>query len=318
MTDFAQLYLISFFMYIISGALVKLVIAAFFIKIARKTWQRILIIGPLGAYLITLTVALFIINLRCGIPVDPVKVLTNETCPIPSAGIIKLGVAIASVNCACDWIFAVVPLQMLCAAKGLSRTSRISAGFVIALALASSAVSVIRLPYFNMLSFTPKFFETIGVTYILSLIETTVAVMAVSLATLKPLLKVLRIGSSYRTSYIEELQDPPPRSPSEAADPNYKPPPRRIVRKKKLRIDRSAMRGVGILPTITLNTEDDEEDDVDGELGHVTVVQMQMPKTFVSARTIAMTMSGVPSINQVLSENNVTWQPTIQEGVEEK
>ncbi|KAF4548081.1 Hypothetical protein D9617_32g092010 [Elsinoe fawcettii] len=294
-------YLIAFILYVLSGALVKIVIASFFIKIALYPWQRVLIIGPVCAYLITLIVGVNLIMFRCRLPLDSTRILSDGECPIKSKSIIKLGIAVATINCICDWIFAVIPLQMLHAAKGLNRASRISAGCVIGLAVIGSTVSVVRLPFFSMLSFTPLFFERCPVSFILSLIETTVAVLAISLATLKPLLKVIRLGSSARRSTtIQEGVVSPPRGFSVHPDADLFQT-EKSSQNKTLRFDSRAMVGIGILPHITLSTraEDEEEvqDDYEDE-EDVEMVRVQMPKIYVPRR-LASQMS-LPSIGQVL------------------
>ncbi|KAF2223464.1 hypothetical protein BDZ85DRAFT_109832 [Elsinoe ampelina] len=300
--DWATPYLIAFSFYVLSGALVKIVIAGFFFKIALYPWQRILVIGPVCAYVLTLTVGANLIIFRCRLPLDSSRILSDQACAVGSASIIKLGFAVASINCLCDWIFAVVPLQMLHAAKGLSRASRVSAGCVIGLAVVGSAVSVVRLPYFGQLSFTPMFFERIPKSFMLSLVETTVAILAISMATLRPLFKLIWDGVTCRPSRIETGVVSPPRRPSVYPDADLLATEKGTETTKSLRFDSRAMVGIGILPNITLSTRAEEEGEDDDD--DVESVHIQVPKLCYTRRLVSQ--MSIPSISQVLMESEMS------------
>ncbi|PNS14170.1 hypothetical protein CAC42_6683 [Sphaceloma murrayae] len=294
-------YLAAFVMYALSGALVKLVIAAFFLKIARLKWQRVLIFGPLAAYVIVLVFGVNLVIFRCHLPLNATRILRDGSCPVSSAGIIRMGLAVASINCLCDWIFAIVPLHMLHSAKGLNRASRFSAGCLIGLAVVGSAVSVIRLPYFNALSFTPAFFETCPTPFVLSLIETTVAVTAISLATLKPLLKMIRTGSFHKKSTTQNNDiASPPRRRSQLANTYNMAASQQTSAAKSFYLNSRVMGGIGILPdttTVSMGSVDDGGDEEE-----VTYINVQMPKPASTRRYHAPSLTTVPSIGQVLWE----------------
>ncbi|PSK34254.1 hypothetical protein B9Z65_8580 [Elsinoe australis] len=175
---------------------------------------------------------------------------------------------VAVLNSSCDWAFATVPLYMVVKSQSMTRTTRVSSSALIGLAVLGSIVSVLRLPFLGAAKFGPHFLSepVSAIAYMLSLIETAVGVTTISLATLSPLLAMVKRRWSEFRSRSDTRSSSAPCAPHachrhlpRAITTEYAI--RSIVSDKTIRIDSQALGGIGILPDVTIDDDDDELDD---------------------------------------------------------
>ncbi|PNS18070.1 hypothetical protein CAC42_4029 [Sphaceloma murrayae] len=251
--------------YVFASLFVKIAIGLFFLRIAQKKWQKYIVLVPIWVYSICIVLTLSIFVFRCGLPINAIAILGSNNCYI-NAGIEQpLGLNIASLNAVCDWIFAAIPIHLLLTSGRMSRDSKLSICCIIALAAAGSVVSIIRLPYFIGSTFDVRVFETNPVILFLSILETAVGTIAISLATLKPLLRIIRPmikADAHVPEGIAQGQGGPP--PKCRTDWLYTTKTDRLTSRD---IDLRHMRGVGILPDITLDATNVTRDDDAREQG---------------------------------------------------
>ncbi|KAF4553166.1 Hypothetical protein D9617_8g051800 [Elsinoe fawcettii] len=267
---------ISLALYVLAGILAKASIALWFLTTARSRVQRILIIVPLGLYLLACSICFVLVLFRCGLPADPAIFFNVADCTIGPDVIYYSSWVVASLNSVCDWVFAAVPLYMVIKSQTMTQTARILASSLIGLAIVGSIVSVCRLPFLGAAKFGPHFLTSsvTAIAFMLSLIETAVAVTTISLATLQPLLAVLRrrwtVFRSRSVTRASSAGPMPPRC-------NNQPLPTDVVADMmrsgtvvkstqrstydtKVRLDSEALGGIGILPDVSLHDSEDEDD----------------------------------------------------------
>lgn len=256
-----------------SSALNKGSIASFFLKIAHKRWQRWAILLPFWMYAAFLVIALLIVFLRCGLPINGTRNITATDCPVPRNIFNTLGSIMASLNSLCDWSFAFVPLYMVVGTTRMDTTSKVSAGVLIVLAVSGSFISLARVPFFARGdSFEPDtIYNTVHI-FLLSVVENAVGIAVISLATLKPLLGVFRNGSLARRPSVPAIlplhrKAPNPR-PAQAPISPVSVSTGHNSQPDIDSFDWDVVRGIGILPdvdaenTIHIMDDDDEAPDL--------------------------------------------------------
>ncbi|KAF2224176.1 hypothetical protein BDZ85DRAFT_280785 [Elsinoe ampelina] len=254
---------ISIGAYVASSVLVKISIGLFFLRIAQRKWQKYVVLGPTILYTSFLIISLTIVLLRCGVPIIPAVLLVSDHCPISPRLEQILGLNIASINALCDWVFAAVPIHLLLTSQRLSPAAKFSSCFIIGLAVAGSIVSIVRLPYFADSSFGPTFFETGHMVIFLSVLETAVGAIAISLVTLKPLLQ-MRKKSQPKVSHVPAnavLAEG--QRPLGSADWMYSACVSKSVSKTQSSkvFDLKGVRGLGVLPDVSMTETNASRDD---------------------------------------------------------
>ncbi|KAF2153145.1 hypothetical protein K461DRAFT_135769 [Myriangium duriaei CBS 260.36] len=285
-----------------SSALNKASIASFFLKIAHKRWQRWAILMPFWMYVIFLVVALMVIFLRCGVPINGTRIITATDCPVPRDIFNTLGSIMACLNSLCDWAFAFVPLRMVIGASRMDVTSKMSAAILIVLAVSSSFISLARVPFFARGdSFEPHtIYNTVHI-FLLSVVENAVGVAVISVATLKPLLGVVRNGSLARRPSMAPIL------PQHRKGRNAKAVPVAVpVQKPESHMtdnfDWQVLRGIGILPNPNAGLETivhfvDEEGRAVEEDGY------DLPK---KPHRVVVKVTKMASIDEVMHSHSAT------------
>lgn len=214
-------------------------------------------------YVVFLVVALTVIFLRCGVPIDGTRIITATDCPVPRDIFNTLGSIMACLNSLCDWTFAFVPLHMVISASRMDMTSKMSAGVLIVLAVSSSFISLARVPFFARGdSFEPNtIYNTVHI-FLLSVVENAVGIAVISVATLKPLLGAVRNGSLARRPSLAPIL--PQHRKARKVKGGAVPARVRIEQHEPDTFDWQALRGIGILPNagteISVQFVDDKED----------------------------------------------------------
>ncbi|KAG8622868.1 hypothetical protein KVT40_000861 [Elsinoe batatas] len=267
---------VSLVLYVLAGIVVKVSIGLWFPYTARSWIQPCFVIVPTILYILACTVSLFLIVFRCGLPVSLIKLQNTTECTVGPTIILYASWVVASLNSICDWTFAGVALYMVIRSKAMTALARIMAYLLIGLAVVGSIVSVSRLTFLGAAKFGPQFMSNPGnaTAFLLSLIETFVAIITISLATLQPLLAVaekrwpsLSSGSGTRASFSPSLksQGKQPAFPTlERAETlrSTTSSSTRIIAPtdRKVRLDSETLGRLGILPDVSDGESDEEED----------------------------------------------------------
>lgn len=158
-------------------------------------------------------------------------------------------ISTACLNALCDWCFTLVPIQLLYRESRTKKESRHAAIAVICIAAMGSTVSIIRVPLLTTATFGPKFFTQSGPWYCVSILETTIAILAICLASLKPLISHIRRKG--REASQETTATPPAKGPRLLQT---------LIRplgagkgREAVKIDRGVIKNIGILPDSTIN-----------------------------------------------------------------
>ncbi|PSK34296.1 hypothetical protein B9Z65_8622 [Elsinoe australis] len=282
-------YWVAIGLYVTAGIVTKVAIAFFFLRLARRGRDRVIILLPLMVYIVALSGSMTVILFRCGLPLNAIKVIRDETCAIGPRIVHPLGYMMAVLNTVCDLIFSVVPIHLLRKAHSMSSVSRTSACLVIALANLGTVVSIIKIPFISKATLGAGAFEDSAPVFMLSVIETAVGIMAISMACLRPLLKALRIGSSAPNSTSPDV------TPNDQERVTVQVKSSIMSKIKSLQMDSRVLGGIGILPNSTVNSFglssiDSERQDSGGVLDE-SRPQMRRSQTMPK---------GMASINEII------------------
>lgn len=187
--------------------------AIFFLRIVIKPGQRRLILIATAIYIVYSIGVLFLYVFQCGDPgsidiMNP-KCLDFDTITGP---VIYVG---ASLNAIIDWIFALTPIVVV---RGLQmkRRDKNSVIMLILLACSGSAVSIVRIPFVPGLDLNASFYskQSNRIAYA-STAEGSIGIIVASMATYRPLLKLIKqkmSSLSYATK--EDKASETPSTPS--------------------------------------------------------------------------------------------------------
>ncbi|KAF2156333.1 hypothetical protein K461DRAFT_318908 [Myriangium duriaei CBS 260.36] len=194
--------LISFrqFPYMLTSILVRASVATFFLRAIPQfehTLPRIIIIVIFWLYASFVTANTFVNVWQCGNPADSGafdSYYTDPTC-LPDGVVIGMGKTAKYLNVALDWIMSLVPC-FLVFQSSLQRKAKISAIGILILAGAGSSISVLGIVEFR--SATVSYPSDLPHNFIFTLFnlwENGAAIIALSLAALRPLFERVRIGT---------------------------------------------------------------------------------------------------------------------------
>lgn len=164
--------------------------AIFFLRIIVGPRQRYLILITTAIYIVYSIGVLFLYVFQCGNPgsIDPLqpKCLDFDTITGP---VIYVG---ATLNAVIDWIFALTPIIVV---RGLQmkRRDKNSVIMLIVLACSGSAVSIVRIPFVPGLDLNASFYsqQSNRIAYA-SIAEGSIGIVVASMATYRPLLKLVK------------------------------------------------------------------------------------------------------------------------------
>lgn len=134
------------------------------------------------------TIALFFVTVfECGDPTSPD--LATATCLDWDTILGPINYVGAILNAVFDWIFALAPILVIRTLR-MSKNSKTSVVALILLAVSGSIVSILRIPYVDGLNPSASYYSKSSdrIAYI-SIAEGSLGIVAVSLATLKPMLR---------------------------------------------------------------------------------------------------------------------------------
>ncbi|PPJ59017.1 hypothetical protein CBER1_11908 [Cercospora berteroae] len=181
----------GFTLYVATMIFLKTSLGIFYLRIVIRNWQRHLVYFVLSFNALWGICLFFLALFQCGSNVS--KYLENtikDIClPVPVAYRIQL--AAAYLNAVTDWIFAILPIFVLVKATMPMRT-KLSAGFVLTLGCCGSIISLARISYIKGIRPGPNFFQTAVELGSWSIAELGLIIIAASIATLRPLLRIIR------------------------------------------------------------------------------------------------------------------------------
>lgn len=248
--------------------MLKASMGLFFYGLARSSRQRLIIVLPLATFLTYALAVALVMLFRCGIPIDTLRTITRDDCSVNWTVIGPLLYVFATLNALTDWIFAVLPIFLVFRARKLKPRSRHAVRWLVVLAIAGSAVSLIRIAFIHEYRFGPAAWKSgVGLS-LLSSTESAIGTLAISLATMKPLMKPVRIFLRRLSAITIELQ-------SDADGVKKNPKPRCSLSARADRnavslpaLDTSVMRGIGVLSDVS--TETGKEDCSDMQTSSTT------------------------------------------------
>jgi hypothetical protein len=167
----------------------KISLGIFFRRIVVRRSQIWTIYCTIGFVCLMGTANLFFVIFRCGNPNGYFIAVLKGTCvPLkPTRFMLYMN---AAVSTASDFIFATLPIVLLRNAN-MDKRTKASVAFILLLALMGSISSCIRLVYLEGLLKIHDFFWSATNTAIWSTIEPGTGIIAASLATMRPLFRIL-------------------------------------------------------------------------------------------------------------------------------
>ncbi|GAM90010.1 hypothetical protein ANO11243_080500 [Dothideomycetidae sp. 11243] len=189
--------------YLVNQILLKISMALFFLRIPQQVWQVWIIRISMTIYATFSVAFFFVVLFECGSPtgfnfVYGVCFHWNIMGP--------LNYIAAVLNAVIDWIFVLTPILVVSQTM-MDRRAKFQVCCVILLGVFGSVVSVARIPLIRDLRIIPSlaYFGQIVPITLLSFVETSVGLIAISLAALRPLVKKVHKSTSYRIAALPTL-----------------------------------------------------------------------------------------------------------------
>ena len=175
-----------------AGVALKSALVIYFLRLVRTVRQRWVVIFAAVLYGSTAIICTLFIPFRCGVPVSAYKVFMMQDCAIHWSTMMN-GLYLAAIaNSVCDWIFAILPLRLVWLTIRGNRPAELALFLVTTFAVLGSAASTARVPFLKDLKPDPTIFYKTGIFCFLSFVETALGLIALSMASLMPLLRLWR------------------------------------------------------------------------------------------------------------------------------
>ncbi|KAL7816919.1 hypothetical protein V8C44DRAFT_267612 [Trichoderma aethiopicum] len=178
--------------YVINMMFIKLSIGIFLLRVsARKVYNYIICISL--AIIAVWSLAIFFYDIfQC----SPVQKqwdfrIKGGKCASPD-DIIAAAYAISVMTIASDWLYALLPIPMLWSVKMTSQ-AKATVILILGLGIFASIATIIRIKYLSTLQDTDDLLYSATAVMIWTIIEPGVAIVASSLATIRPLLRAMKI-----------------------------------------------------------------------------------------------------------------------------
>ncbi|OJD34568.1 uncharacterized protein BKCO1_22000102 [Diplodia corticola] len=173
--------------YVITAMMAKLSLGIFFLRIVIKPWQRAMVYVVMILIALTSIFFFFFLIFLCGNPKDYLIRYVYDQCA-PRHVQSALAYLSASIGAAADWVYALIPIQIVAQAN-MDMRSKLSVFFILSVGTVGCVCSTIRLKYIGGLVSPTDFFWNAAMISIWSGIECGAGITAGSLATLRPLFK---------------------------------------------------------------------------------------------------------------------------------
>ncbi|OTA06439.1 hypothetical-protein [Trichoderma parareesei] len=218
--------------YVINMMFIKLSIGIFLLRVsARKVYNYIICISLVIIAIWSLAIFFYDI-FQC----SPVQKqwdfrIQGGKCASPN-DIIAAAYAISVMTIASDWLYALLPIPMLWSVKMTSQ-AKATVILILGLGIFASIATIIRIKYLSTLQDTDDLLYSATEVMIWTIIEPGVAIVASSLATIRPLLRAMKIhgfestgrthsapSAHARYAAAEDRPVPPSNTAGRAYEPN--------------------------------------------------------------------------------------------------
>lgn len=196
-------------LYICASILLKISLAAFFLRITVERWQRWVLYISVSIYTLVTFVFFFITLFQCGNPIHYVATALQGHCTHSQTYFTPLTFATGTLNAVVDWIFAITPVLSVIRLR-LPRKTKATACFLLCLGILGSVASVVRLAFLGKdnSEITPAFLWNASKILLASVVELGLGIIAMSLAALRPLFKSFLEKCERDQGSIEEVFEP--------------------------------------------------------------------------------------------------------------
>ena len=190
-TDASKYTLLGITLYVAQSVFLKLSLATFFLRVVMERWQRWVIISSVSVYTAYSFAFLFTCIFQCGNPSHVLMSrLANKCMSWDILG--PLFYIHGCLNAVVDWILVFLPIFVMRKTK-LARTAKISVFCILALGALGSIASLARLAFMDGYDWkAPDYYPQALKTTLCTVLEPGLGIVAGSLATLRPLLRIIR------------------------------------------------------------------------------------------------------------------------------
>lgn len=200
--------------YFIDQIFLKFSIAFFFGRILQEKWQKWVLYTTMVVYCLYEFAAAVIAIFECGVPGGSAELLIgyNPNCLSWAHAWGPVNYSAAALNAVTDWLFIFLPIFQISTATLTPIRTKLSACLPISLGALGSIASIARIPLIDELNgYGLIYFSQLQPLILVSLTETGIGIIAISLATLRPLVdrcleRISRAGSeasSYKSNMVE-------------------------------------------------------------------------------------------------------------------
>lgn len=189
-------------------AVLKLSFATFFLRFTQQRLQRWIIIIAVSIYVVYNIMFMFVVLFYCGNP-TPWTFINHTHCVSWDHVVSPLNYIAAILNAVTDWVFVGVTVLIITQTL-TSCDERASVSAILCLGALGSVISVVRIPFINELKPTLGYFPKIAKIEMISLSETAIGIIAISVATLRPLVRLCmeKFGNSDTSQHSTRTHQP--------------------------------------------------------------------------------------------------------------
>ncbi|PVH79007.1 hypothetical protein DL98DRAFT_461678 [Cadophora sp. DSE1049] len=177
-------------LYVVATTVTKVAIAAYFLRLSSKRYQRIVIYSTLAAVMVFSTMYFFFLMFQCS-PINYLWTKYNEdgkgSC-LNSTTLSAVTYAHCAMSAITDWSFGILPIFFVWKMQMNPRT-KFSVILILSLGFFASTATIVRIVYIKTLTETDDYsWEGINLVK-WSMVEPAIAITAMNIATLRPLFK---------------------------------------------------------------------------------------------------------------------------------
>ncbi|KAG4427946.1 hypothetical protein IFR05_016572 [Cadophora sp. M221] len=195
-------------LYVVATTVTKVAIAAYFLRLSSKRYQRVVIYSTLAAVLVFSTMYFFFLMFQCS-PINYLWTKYNEdgkgTC-LNSTTLSAVTYAHCAMSAITDWSFGILPIFFVWKMQMNPRT-KFSVILILSLGFFASTATIVRIVYIKALTETNDYsWEGINLVK-WSMVEPAIAITAMNIATLRPLFKNFLSFASKRFDSSIDTED---------------------------------------------------------------------------------------------------------------
>ncbi|KAL2064632.1 hypothetical protein VTL71DRAFT_3769 [Oculimacula yallundae] len=195
-------------LYVVATTVTKVAIAAYFLRLSSKRYQRVVVYSTLAAVMVFSTMYFFFLIFQCS-PINYLWTKYDEngtgSC-LNSTTLSAVTYAHCAMSAITDWSFGILPIFFVWKMKMNPRT-KFSVILVLSLGFFASTATIVRIVYIKALTETDDYsWEGINLVK-WSMVEPAIAITAMNIATLRPLFKNFLSFASKRFDSTIDSED---------------------------------------------------------------------------------------------------------------